>query len=111
MNPLPVLILFFLFLVMACGRNEKMTENKAIELAKQFAAEQSPELDLSQQSPGVTYFADAPAHGGGELWAVGFSVPASKNKEGGTIGARLYWSYTVWVKADGKTYGGISHSP
>jgi hypothetical protein len=88
-----------------------MTEAKAIELAKMFASKNNPELDISQKPPQVLYFADAPAHGGGELWAVGFAVPAPRDKDGKIMGVRSYWSYDVWVKSDGKTYGGVTHTP
>ncbi len=88
-----------------------MTNERAITLATRFIVHEQPEMNIWTKPPAISYLADAPAQGGGELWIVGFPVPAKKGPDGRLVGVRPFFTCTVWVKADGSTSGGFTHSP
>lgn len=90
---------------------EKMTEERAITLATRFLVHGQSQKDIWTKPPTVSYMEEAPAHGGGELWIVGFSIPVPSGPDGKIVGVRPFYTCTVWVMADGATSGGITHSP
>jgi len=101
-------------LIAGCSSREtrSITREQAIQIARDYVKETSPELDISQHPVNAEFFTNnvlAVVPNGN--WNIHFAVPAPRGPDGKIIGVRPFVSLDVYVTPEGKVAGISSHTP